>query len=588
MRALLIAACAACGSNGSDPALDAGPDADATTTDLYDPAMLYDLAALHDPSSLAIQFGLDQTTEVQPARFVREIRFGYLAGSGFPQPASEIGASPRMFVETNATGTPLGTVDAIAIAIHNVTAVPEYGVRCALDTGVICVVAGNVATPSQISPAYPSEFGAGAITDSNQLWFNLLGEMRRGTDVDGRALAAPAVRRAYDTYIAEHAMRAITASQEVARQRFGASSPRFVITGHSKWGAAAGQVAAVDDRVVGALVMGFPLDFARFVDLADLRWRGELGIDLISVVCPPERPCAWSSIRELSAFFKATPLAPEICGGAPCAGTGDEWSRQLDLRRLIAGGHFAGKRLAMIRNGEEAHAVDTETPGFGAGQAPDQFLFLPGVGHVFDTPQHAALWRHWIRHVLGGRPTMSASSTVTTNGVTIEVSTAVAGATVTQAVLFARDSTDGTYGELDKVPGYTPTQDWRMSPCEVEIGVVRASATRSGTSTAVVMLLEIDDGSGDRAMISTPVTIVKMKTDEVDQPNASAKRTKDRPRTVGWPRVFHPGLSIVDKAVTEAHAGRALRGFSRRRTSSPQLVGCARVGSAREHAAVPR
>lgn len=501
-----IAALAACG-DPSPPSVDANPDGSQGSA--YDPAAIYDLTALRDPATLELAFGTDRVSEVVPGRFVREVRFGFLGLSGFPLSASQIGVGPRMFVETTESGVPLGTLDRLAVALHTTAASDDYGIRCALETSVVCVLAGNVGTPSQISPPYPNEYGSGTITDSNQLWFNLLSEFRRGHDIEASPIATPTINRLYETQLARLAMRTITASQAVATQLWSAPPMEVVITGHSKWGATAAQVAAVDDRVTGVLVMGFALDFARFVELADTRWNAGLGLDIMPVVCPPEHPCGWSTSASFHAFFEATPEAPEACEGRACSGTGEEWLRQVDLRRLRAGGHLARDTFALIRNGGEAHPVDTESPAVAAQQGPGQFLFLPNSSHVFDTPLHAALWRHWIRHTARGLPTLRLTPTITSSGSTVIATVETSGATITQARLFVRPSTDEVYGELDGVPGYTPTGSWQATPAVIDGGRITASAPWTGTSAAAVVLVEFDDGSGDRAWVSTPVTIVR-------------------------------------------------------------------------------
>jgi hypothetical protein len=490
-----------------DPGSQGGPDAGATGG----PADLYDLTALTDPDAIELVI-LDDTVNDVEGRRLRTVRYGYLSGDRFPRPGTRFGVEAALFVEVDAGGTPLAPVTGLAVLLARPDGTPAgYGADCALLTGVACVLAGNVATPSQLDPAYPSEYGADGdtISDSNQLLFNLLAEMRRGTDVDGRALTGAPVRRAYITHIAEHGMKAITAARKlVVEVGLAAQAPdRVVIGGHSKWGAAAAQIAAVDERVVGAITFGFALDFLRFLEIADDRWRGQLGLDVMPALCPLERPCAWQSITELRDFFASTRAAPGDCDGAPCPGTGQDWLEQLDLARLLERGYL-DERFALVRNGREAHAVDTEWPWFEAGVWPGQFLFAPGSGHNLDRLEHAALWRHWIRHRVAGASTARiVAIDATRAGTAMTVTVELEGVEPDELTLLYRGADDLAFGALDPVPGYQQDHDWQSAT--LPDGARRAELTIDpALDYAVVMLATFDDGSGDPTAVSSPVRVI--------------------------------------------------------------------------------
>lgn len=284
-------------------------------------------------------------------------------------------------------------------------------------TGVTCVLAGTVATPGTLVPAYPAQFRERQDTnDSNELLFNLLSEMRRGIDVDGTILSGAPEGRAYIVHIARAGMQAMTAaSKALDESGFPAAGERkFVVGGHSKWGGAAAQIAAVDDRLVGALSFGFPLDWERFVNLAVDRWDTLFGVDLFSFRCQKgDIRCDWTS-DSVARFFASTIAQPESCNLDACPGTGEHWLRQLDIGTLRAAGHHQGVRFALLRNGGEAHPVDTEANVAGTEAFPDQFLLLSESGHTLRSDAHEAYWHHWIRHCFGlgetltiGAPTLT-------------------------------------------------------------------------------------------------------------------------------------------------------------------------------------
>ena len=512
-----------CGDAQQSAAPDAGIDLDASTSDRFDIRALYDLATLTNVDSVSLVFGTDQTTVVNGRR-VRAIEYGYEGRPGFPQTGTRVAERAVLFVEVDNSGAPLSDFSSMAVMMTREGTAPDgYGPGCALETGVPCVMAGRVVSPGSLSPAYSSEHGpvGDTVSDSNELLFNLLEEMRRGTDVGGNTLVSPPARRSYITHIAEAGVLAITAAgKAIVETGLSSEAPeRVVIGGHSKWGGAAAQVAAIDDRVVGAVTFGFPGDWKRFVDLSEQRWRGQLGVDLFTLLCSAAIDCTWSATT-MKQFFDSTITEPELCDGTPCFGTGEDWLRQIDIRGLRKKGWHQAVRFALVRNGREGHPVDTESEM--ADSFPDQFMFAPTAGHSLSPETHQAFWRHWVRHSLADAPTISvAAPTLIRTGAELAIEltlTVPSGTSLSVAAVDFFDSAQSEFGPLDGIGGFVSDGAWQTSALTV------SGATLSGTilsdstqQTAVVVSLLFDDGSGDPVLVTSPVVVVPAASAAIDK-----------------------------------------------------------------------
>lgn len=521
---MALAAClaASCGSSpGPVPDADADatwdaapPDAGGDAGPSVSPGDLYDLERLRDPASVALVFGGDTTLEVE-GRFVRSVEYGYLGEEGFPAPETRIGEHGFLFVEVDEAGRPLSRTDAAAVMLASQSSPDDFGVRCPLATGVVCVLAGTVAAPGKMQPPYPSEYAdpPAVITDSNELLFNLLREMQRGTDVAGRELPRPLVARAFIVHIARAGMLAMTAAGKVLVEGGLADTPptRFVVGGHSKWGGAAAQIAAVDDRVAGALAFGFPLDWWRFVELADVRWRVEFGVDLFRILCTESSRCDWTS-ESMAAFFRSSAGAPLTCGDGPCPGNGRDWIDQIDVRTLREAGWHEGVRFALLRNGREAHPVDTEIEAMGTAARPDQFLFAADSGHAITSPLHGAFWQHWVRHSLQGAPTVGVGPVEVeshADGVTARVTLDARGAAIRSVTLVTRSSSVLEFGPLDGVGTFRSDGAWtRVAASRAGDAWVGGVDRAPGEHLAAFFEVEFDDGSGSMTTVTSAVEVV--------------------------------------------------------------------------------
>ncbi len=525
-----------CESERSDSSLsdagspDAEPQADAGSAETYDPAAIYDLEAIMDLRGYDVQVADDHVIDVGDGRFVRSFRFGFAHG-GFPEADTMYGVGGHLHVESDALGQPVGDTSAVALALYGGVSRPGFSLDCALRTGVTCVVATtNVLGPSELSPRYRNEFDAESadINNSNVLLFNMLSEMRRGSDASGAALVGPPIGRSYVVNISEASMRLVSATQRVLLDLdLAAEAPeRFAITGHSKWGAAAAQLAAVDPRVVGALAAGWTIDWLRWVELAREQWLEALGIDAWEFFCTDEEPCEWTTTERFASFISSTTASPQMCGQHPCPGTGEDYLRQIDIRRLIDSGALAGHKLALVRNGHEAHHVEIESQVFEEGVDIGQFLFLPLSGHVQNTEEHASIWRHWVRHLLSDTEVLTASITelghdLTETGLDVHARVLDASA-IKGARLWTRISYDSSYGALDSIPSYiercTNTEtcsSWSatsMTIADDELAVsLGALDLIDAEGLAYLVELEFDDGSGDVAIISSPTRFVPLE-----------------------------------------------------------------------------
>ena len=496
-----------------------------------DPATIYDVQQLRAAAALELVDIEDVVVEVGGGRFVREVSFGFASG-GFPTASTQFDAGARLFVETDAAGTPLHPVDAVALNLR-ATNTPGFTQECALNTGHVCAITTHhLLTPGRMSPSYPNAFSPDAppIADSNLLYFNLLSEMKQGKTASGQALAEPVIRRAYDVQIARAGMLLLTAiDKKVAALNWAASAPlQYVVAGHSKWAAAAAQMVAVDDRVVGGVAAGFPLDWLKWLQLAKSRWMDDLGIDFMALYCTtPATPCEWTQTDKLLDLFASTDAAPLACGTGRCALTGEAWLRQLDFRTLLANGAFANKKFALIRNGEEAHHVDVERDAYDQGIWPSQFLFLPDSPHVFKTAQHASFWRHWIRHNFDGAATATLQLNHEQVGAGLVVNGVVSGqANIVSADVYFRLSSDGNFGSLTALPEYqqqcqqhnncpSPWRSWstECGPVTVAGGAISAPSCTvpltPTTDVALVLMATIDDGSGDTCLVSSAVEVLR-------------------------------------------------------------------------------
>ncbi len=515
-----------CGGNSNSPQMDmdGGALADAAVSGTYNVRQIYDLAALTEPTNIRLTLGADETTMMDGKR-IRSIEYGYFGVAGFPLADSKIGERGVAFFEVDAQGNILSDTQAMAVMLANEGRAPAgYGARCALRTGYPCVLAGRVATPSSIGPLYPSEYGpmGDVITDSNELLFNLLAEMRRGRDVNGQELTGPIVRRAYVTNIAEAGVFAITAASKLFTELGLASVPpaRVVVGGHSKWGAAAAQIAAIDDRVVGAVTFGFPLDWRRFVSIAKERWFDKLGADLFASLCgledsgQSEINCIWDATG-IDQFFTSTKAMPQQCGGSACPGTGDDWLRQLDIRTLREQGWHDSIRFALVRNGREGYAVDSEQEAELSGTGPEQFLFATQSGHSIMAETHQSLWRHWVRHSLADNSTIRVPRpqiTRTGDQLTIQIDLDPGSAQLVSAsVEWFVSTANYEFGPLNGIDGYTSDGSWQSAQAAiVSASSIKANLSAAQTSSvAVVVGITFDDGSSDLTFVTSPVTIVE-------------------------------------------------------------------------------
>ncbi|MFK8001748.1 MAG: hypothetical protein AB8H86_19290 [Polyangiales bacterium] len=502
----IVLVCVACGDDVDPPADDAAPgdvgsadvgsDAgvrvDAGNSAALPLASFYEEAiAWRVPEGQPV-FGDDNTITVEGRR-IRVVEFG-VGDGGFPAADSVFDVGGRLFVEVDAAGEAISNLNEVAVSIRAEDGdASERGIQCVLETGHACVVAlHHVLSPSRIDPPYVNETTGEAITDSTVLQFNLLREQERGVDASGSPVAEPRIAREYVAHIARAGISLLTATgQALVHLSLAAAPPaRFVVAGHSKWGGAVAQMAAFDPRVVGAFVSGWPLDWMRWLELALERWSDGLGIEMFDFVCA--EPCLWSSTQEFLDYHR-TP-------------GGQDWVRQFDFRSLQEAGAFDDVAILALRNGREAHPVDTEGPLFAEGNGPDAFRFMPDEPHRFDTAEHGSVWRHWVRHVFDGAPTFDVEERLVESAGFVSLD--VDGVDVRQVVLAARQSDDGTFGALDSVPDYACEGEcvWSTQPMAVTDETATATLPVDGPFAYVVMV-QLDDGSGDLVTLSSQVHV---------------------------------------------------------------------------------
>lgn len=124
-------------------------------------------------------------------------------------------------------------------------------------------------------------------------------------------------------------IRAVSALREVIRRELGAEYPRFLLAGQG-WGAlAAAQAAAQDERVEGAVVAGWPLDWTDYHFVRWRRWERRGGYYPLGALSPT----IWGDSREVLSFLSSSRGNPDP-GCPTCEGDGLRWRRQYDLSEL--------------------------------------------------------------------------------------------------------------------------------------------------------------------------------------------------------------------------------------------------------------
>ncbi len=362
------------------------------------------------------------------------VRFSFLAYRGYISendvhrstgsvlfPADELGeADPARRGEMVIVEYPPGT-SATGYPFH-----ASYGERPVLELGVptaIVDVRGPIARDLRgfVNPDDPA---GGLFRSEEQFALSMLRSYQGSGDLE----------LLHETHVARAWLRALEAVNRVVREETGAGGNSTLLVGQGYGALGAIQAAAIDDRVRGLAICGWPLDRTDLEIVRWLRWEREAGYHALERLAP----IPYEDSRALVSFLRSSFDRPDPgCPG--CPGTGSEWRSQFDYRELRQAGLLDGvETLVIVGDSDPRFPLDLELrailgedpvargnrfpppavlpafPGPGLGRDRlagrwrqaipfDDLRYLPGAASTLAHDGAAESVLAWIQHVGGYR-----------------------------------------------------------------------------------------------------------------------------------------------------------------------------------------